>query len=127
MSGSVDKRTVKLTLACRDAYVKMKAKEKGIDIKENRRGGEKFEKNQFQDRKFNAFREMSKIKNGETPDLATIPTGTAVVGKPPIVNRNQPARDHKRSRDDDGDDRGNAKWAKTEVSNWPRSQRRGGC
>jgi lupus La protein len=86
----------------------MKAKEKGIPEKELRRSSEpkqkrengpqgKFDK---KDRKFNAFREMDKMKKGFAPDLAKIQDGVAVVGKPVVTAYEGLG---KRGREDDGE------------------------
>jgi lupus La protein len=79
----------------KEDYVTMKAKEKGIPTQELRRGatpsteggkdggpsGGKFSRDS-KNKKFNAFREMEKMKRGGVPDLAKISEGVAVVGKP---------------------------------------------
>jgi hypothetical protein len=95
----------------RDAYVKMKAKEKGIPDSEVQKGG-----NKSAGGKWNAFREMNKVKVGGTPMLAKIPDGVKIVGAPGGIHQGR-ERDSgkKRSRDDD-EEGGNAKREKVDVS-----------
>ncbi|ORX37808.1 hypothetical protein BD324DRAFT_645356 [Kockovaella imperatae] len=104
-----------MTFMSKDAYVQMKAKEKGIDMKSSKRGPDRHQRSV--PGKFNAFKEMAKIEAGELPDLAKIAPSTAVIGKPPAVRSTQrDGRDsnkRSRDRDDDGEDK-RAKWAKLE-------------
>lgn len=80
----------------KDAYVKMKAKEKGIDESEINKGGQA----RKGAGKFNAFREMARMKAGQAPALAKIPAEVDIVGKPVAFDGSK-----KRSREDDGDDK----------------------
>ena len=108
----------------RDAYVTMKAKAKGIDQKNVSRGpasadhgtpapGDKgangskppFDKAQ----RFNAFKEMDKLRKGGQPHFAKIPDTVAVIGTPPSFDREK-----KRNREADDEERP-AKIAKPEV------------
>ena len=93
----------------RDAYVKMKAKEKGIPDSEIHKGkaGEK------STGKWNAFKEMNKIKSGGHPMLAKIPDEVKVVGKP--TGLHQKDRDSRKRQRDDDDEEGGAKKEKIEV------------
>lgn len=86
----------------------MKAKEKGIPDSEVQRS-----KPQTAG-KWNAFREMNKIKSGGSPMLAKIPDGVKVVGTPGGIHRERD-NGRKRNRDDDGEE-GNAKREKIDVS-----------
>jgi lupus La protein len=79
----------------KDAYVRMKAKEKGIDESEINKGGQ----GRKGLNKFNAFREMAKMKHGQAPQLAKIPSGVDVVGKAVAVDSGR-ERGVKRGRDD---------------------------
>lgn len=90
----------------------MKAKEKGIPDNEVQKGG-----NKSVGGKWNAFREMNKVKGGGTPMLAKIPDGVKIVGAPGGIHQGQGReRDNgkKRSRDDDGEE-GSSKREKVEV------------
>lgn len=75
----------------KDAYVKMKAKEKGIPESEISHGRQDRNK----PAKFNAFREMERAKKGLPPSLAKIPSGVEIVGEAPSMEN------RKRSREDD--------------------------
>lgn len=108
----------------RDAYVQMKAKEKGIDQSTLHRGkqGELGDKGgkpkpDSAPRKFNAFKEMEKAKKGFLPALANIPDDVDIVGKRPEVKgrKAEQSNGKKRERDDDGEER-DGKNARTEVS-----------
>jgi len=96
----------------RDAYVNMKAKEKGIDQKTLYRGtpstdtgtpgpSEKGFSATSSGQKFNAFREMDKLRKGGVPQLARIPDSVAVVGKP----MSGYDKSKKRDREEDEEDR----------------------
>ena len=116
----------------------MKAKEKGIDQKTLHRGntpGTESGRGTAGDRsgnrpppKFNAFREMEKLRQGGTPMLATIPDSVAVVGTPLNPPGRGQASDKGKSRDqgntlekgkkrdrEDGEGERPGKSAKTEV------------
>lgn len=87
----------------RDAYVKMKAKEKGIPEGDINRGGQSKSKPEG---KFNAFREMERAKHGQLPSLAKIPDGVAIVGsRPEVKNLKAGENKKKRSREDDDEER----------------------
>lgn len=86
----------------RDAYVKMKAKEKGIPEGDINRGGQSKSRPEG---KFNAFREMEKAKHGQLPSLAKIPDGVAIVGSRPEVKNLKAGENKKRSREDDVEER----------------------
>lgn len=75
----------------KDAYVKMKAKEKGIPENEISRG----KQDRNKPTKFNAFREMERQKKGLNPSLAKIPNGVEIVGEAPSFEGK------KRQREDD--------------------------
>lgn len=96
----------------RGAYVEMKAKEKGIPSGDIQRGGGG---NKGSTAKWNAFREMNKIKSGGAPALAKIPEGVKVVGTPMGASQRERDNGKKRSRDDDGES-GDAKRERVEVS-----------
>lgn len=104
----------------RESYVTMKAKEKGIDPTSfSRDGGEKGGRRNAPSGKFNAFKEMDKLKNGQHPDLALIPDGVAVVGKP--LASSQPGarsgdKGSKRERDGDEEEKPAKLAKKDEVS-----------
>jgi lupus La protein len=98
------------SLTSRGAYVEMKAKEKGIPQTEIQRGGGKDKSSA----KWNAFREMNKIKSGGAPALAKIPDGVKVVGAP-MGGQRERDNGKKRSRDDD-DEEGASKRERVEVS-----------
>lgn len=101
----------------------MKAKEKGIDTRTLRRSatpstdrstpapGDKKPFAQAAGIRFNAFREMDKIRKGIPPALALIPDSVAVIGKPlhTFVDKSR-----KRGREESADERP-AKAMKTEV------------
>ncbi|KAL1406572.1 hypothetical protein Q8F55_008278 [Vanrija albida] len=89
----------------KDAYVTMKAKEKGIPSSEIQkgRGG--------QPRKFNAFRELEKLKHGKPVQLASIPDSMDVVGE--RVSGSRHGNDRKRPRED-GEERSQVKKEKIE-------------
>ena len=105
----------------------MKAKEKGIDQKTLHRGSPSTDRStpapsenganstskfsQNSNKKFNAFREMDKLRKGGIPQLAKIPDTVAVIGKP--LNFYD-ERSKKRERDDDERERP-AKAVKPEV------------
>jgi hypothetical protein len=89
----------------------MKAKEKGIPESEVQKGGSK----PSQGGKWNAFREMNKIKSGGSPMLAKIPDGVKVVGTPGGIHQRERDNGKKRSRDDDGEE-GSAKRERVDVS-----------
>ena len=95
-------------LTVRDAYVKMKAKEKGIPDSEVQRGKPQA------GGKWNAFREMNKIKSGGSPMLAKIPDGVKVVGTPGGIHQRERDNGRKRNRDDDGEE-GSSKREKIDV------------
>jgi lupus La protein len=95
-------------LTSRDAYVKMKAKEKGIPDSEVQRG------KPTAGGKWNAFREMNKIKSGGSPMLAKIPDGVKVVGTPGGIHQRERDNGRKRNRDDDGEE-GSSKREKVDV------------
>lgn len=115
----------------REAYVSMKVKEKGIDQKSINRGTPSTDRGtpapgengvingtrkRFQEKsgqKFNAFREMDKMRKGGTPLLAMIPDTVAVVGKP--LNFMTTDKGRKRERTEDGESKP-AKAPKTQVS-----------
>jgi lupus La protein len=78
----------------KDAYVKMKAKEKGIAESEIFKGNQT--RKGAAGGKFNAFREMDKMKKGQAPALAKIPAEVEVVGKAVAVE----GRGQKRDRED---------------------------
>lgn len=88
----------------------MKAKEKGIPQGDIQRGGK-----QNSTTKWNAFREMNKIKAGGAPALAKIPDGVKVVGTPMGAGQRERDNGKKRSRDEDGES-GDAKRERVEVS-----------
>lgn len=92
----------------RDAYVKMKAKEKGIPDSEVQRGKPAV------GGKWNAFREMNKIKSGGSPMLAKIPDGVKVVGTPGGIHQRERDNGRKRNRDDDGEE-GSSKREKVDA------------
>lgn len=87
----------------------MKAKEKGIPDSEIHKGRNSDSKYTG---KWNAFKEMSKIKSGGSPMLARIPDGVKVVGKAPGFQKDN----RKRQRDDEDGEEGSAKKEKIEVS-----------
>lgn len=92
----------------------MKAKEKGIPESELYK--RKDNKSDRHSSKFNAFREMDKIKKGMTPNLAQIKEGTAVVGTPKGVRSDSKSGEgKKRGREEDGEEEKPAKSAKKEV------------
>lgn len=90
-----DEEMLKMT---KDAYVRMKAKEKGIDESEIQKGGSGKPR---VGNKFNAFREMAKANAGGSMQLAKIPATVDVVGTPATNTRNS----SKRHREDDGEER----------------------
>lgn len=92
----------------RDAYVKMKAKEKGIPDSEIHKG----KSDKQNPGKWNAFKEMNKIKTGGHPMLAKIPDEVKVIGKATSLHQKG---ERKRPRDDD-EEEGGAKKEKIEVS-----------
>lgn len=78
----------------------------------NNRGGQE---------KFNAFRELDKLRKGQTANLAPIPDEVAIVGKAIPVS----VESLKRRRDDgDGDDRQAKRQQTTEVSHTSFTQRK---
>lgn len=88
----------------------MKAKEKGIpdsEIYKGRPDGKSTGK-------WNAFKEMNKIKSGGHPMLAKIPDEVKVVGKP--TGLHQKDRDSRKRQRDDDEEEGGAKKEKIEVS-----------
>lgn len=85
-----------LVIESKDSYVKRKCKEKGIPEGEIHRS----RPDRNAPRKFNAFREMNKIQEGRTGDLAKIPQDVEIVGKAPAVDGGS-----KRKREDGDDDR----------------------
>ncbi|WOO84147.1 La [Vanrija pseudolonga] len=92
----------------KDAYVTMKAKEKGIPSSEIQRG------KGGQPKKFNAFRELEKIKNGKPAQFANIPDTMEVVGERVTgSSRGNDRNDKKRPRED-GEERA-AKKERIEV------------
>jgi hypothetical protein len=86
----------------------MKAKEKGIPDSEVQRG------KPTAGGKWNAFREMNKIKSGGSPMLAKIPDGVKVVGTPGGIPQRERDNGRKRNRDDDGEE-GSSKREKVDV------------
>ena len=94
----------------RDAYVKMKVKEKGIPESEIHKGKTGANQNTG---KWNAFKEMNKLKTGGHPMLAKIPDDDKVVGKPSAGLHGRDTR--KRQRDDDDQEASAGKKEKVEV------------
>ncbi|EIW71598.1 hypothetical protein TREMEDRAFT_37957 [Tremella mesenterica DSM 1558] len=95
----------------KEAYTKMKAKEKGIpesEIHTNRKQGKSTGGG-----KFNAFRELEKMKKGESPNLAKIREGTAVVGSPLVAGADGKGA-KKRGREEDDQSEQPAKAVKQE-------------
>jgi hypothetical protein len=110
----------------REAYVRMKAKEKGIDEKELIRGpkdGDDASSEKGSERSsstnrnssdsrhgvkgFNAFREMDKLRKGGVPQLAKIDKGVAVVGAPLNgYGGGAHGNDRKRKAEDEGEGSG---------------------
>lgn len=88
----------------------MKAKEKGIPDGEIHKGRPNDSKNPG---KWNAFKEMGKMKAGGHPALAKIPDEVKVVGKP---SAGLHGRDKRKRQHDDDDEEGAAKKDKVEVS-----------
>ena len=86
----------------------MKAKEKGIPDSEVQRG------KPTAGGKWNAFREMNKIKSGGSPMLAKIPDGVKVVGTPGGIHQRERDTGRKRTRDEDGEE-GSSKREKVDV------------
>jgi hypothetical protein len=59
---------------------------------------------------------MEKLKHGKVPNMANIPEGVDVVGKPLVSSAGQLENRKKRQRDEDGDEEKAAKQAKPNVS-----------
>ncbi|WWD20221.1 hypothetical protein CI109_104697 [Kwoniella shandongensis] len=97
----------------KDAYVTMKAKEKGIPEDEIHKGRQGSKSDGPVVKKFNAFREMEKAKKGQLPALAKIPDEVAIVGSRPQGQTGQRTNDRKRGREEDGEER-EGKGARTE-------------
>jgi len=104
----------------------MKIKEKGIDPKawrnmdksQNRKDAQTDNKRAVPARGWNAFSEMERVAQGRLPNLAAIPEGVSVVGKPLPTTQGSHDRsdknksDKKRPREDDENDGKPAKQAK---------------
>lgn len=103
----------------KEQYVEIKAKEHGVDPKEWKNNSkqssarkEKGKSDKAAGKKWNAFNEMEKLKHGKLPNMANIPDGVDIVGKPIASASAQPDNKKKRSRDDDEEEGKAAKQAK---------------
>lgn len=117
MTKCVALQTLQAQADDREAYVEMKAKEHGVDPKEwkNKSGANKFDrKKNDQGKKWNAFNEMDKLKHGKLPDMAKIPEGVDIVGKPITSSGSQAENKKKRQREDEDEEK-SAKQSKPNV------------
>jgi hypothetical protein len=102
-------------LTCREEYVQMKVKEKGLDPEAIFRGSATSTAgpNRPASGRFNAFRELEKMKQGVQPQLAKIGDDVTVVGTP--LKTEQGQRVNKKRERDDEDEEGKGKTARSEV------------
>lgn len=89
-----------MVVESKDAYVKRKCKEKGIPEDEIHKAGPG--RGPKAPRKFNAFREISKVQQGQKADFAKIPDSVEIVGKAPEVGASSDGG-AKRKRDEEGE------------------------